>query len=77
MRDPIDDIYIKTFNQAYLLANYNIVMIEKIIASKNDGRYFEGLRDGKLTFEKEQKRNRLNDLKRINPGRNKNLDLDY
>ncbi|MBX2826545.1 MAG: hypothetical protein KTR22_00175, partial [Flavobacteriaceae bacterium] len=58
MNEGINDIYVKAFNQAYLLAKFNVSLLDKILSSNQEGNYFDGLRDGKKTFEQERARQR-------------------
>ena len=71
MSNQVDDIYIKAFNQAYLISKYNMTLIEKVLQSQNSGIYFQGLQDGKQTFEKEKGIKRMRELRKV-----KSKDLD-
>ncbi len=65
--------YIKGFNNAYFLAEYNPTLIEMLIRTETDNDFLQGLRDGKKTYELEQQKSRIKELQKL---RSKNQDKD-
>jgi len=74
--DNSDNIYIKAFNNAYFLAKYNAIILEKILESHNDNDYYQGLRDGDKTFKKEQKISRSKEIEKLNLKNSKDKNLE-
>jgi hypothetical protein len=76
MSEKINEIYIKAFNQAYLLAKYKSDLIAKILESKHENEYIQGLRDGKETFELTLQNSRLKEIELLHSSRNKDKGLE-
>ena len=57
--------YIKGFNNAYFLAEHNPALINKLITIEKDIDYINGLKDGKKTYELEQQKSRIKDLRKL------------
>lgn len=76
MSEEINDIYVKAFNQAYLLSKYNSELIEKILESKNEGIFFEGFEDGRKTYKKEISQSRSNELRKLQDEKQQNRKLE-
>lgn len=76
MSDSINDIYLKAFNNGYLLARYNTALLEKILESNNKVKYILGLKDGKNAFEIQQKKSREKDIQRLSSDRKNDLGLE-
>ncbi len=74
MSNQINEIYIKAFNHAYLLAKYNGILLEKILESKNENEYIKGLMDGKKAYEINLKQDRLLEIDKLR--RNKDKDRE-
>lgn len=76
MDETIDEIYLKGFNHAYLIAKYNMMILEKTLIAPNEGPYFEGLVDGKESVKLEQRKTRFREIEKIQHRKDKNLDLE-
>ena len=76
MSKELDDIYLKAFNQAYLLSKYNSDLIDKVLMRKNEGRYFEGLIDGKIAYSKERVNTRIIETQALKSRSKNDLDLE-
>lgn len=65
MGNSSDNTYIKAFNIAYLLAKYNSKLLNSILETPNESIYFQGLVDGKNTYDLERKNDRLREVERL------------
>lgn len=76
MATALSPHYIKGFNNAYFLAEHNPTLINKLITIEKDIDYITGLKDGKKTYELEQQKSRIKDLRKLrNRNKEKGLDL--
>lgn len=63
--------YVKGFNASYIIAKYKLKLIETLLKSEINNDYLQGMKDGKLTLEKEKdkilskKKSRLQELKKL------------
>ncbi|MEM7085246.1 MAG: hypothetical protein AAF489_03640 [Bacteroidota bacterium] len=65
MSDEINDIYIRAFNHAYLIAKYKSELARNILHTKNNGIYIQGFKDGRDQFNKDQMQSRLKEIESI------------
>lgn len=73
METTLSPNYVKGFNNAYFLAEHNPTLINKLITIEKDIDYINGLKDGKKTYELEQQKSRINDLRKLRSKDEKNL----
>jgi len=76
MEESVHPQYLKGFNDAYLLAQHKPQLIEQLLKVATENDYFQGMKDGKYTFEQEQSQNRLQELKNLNSHLNKDNALE-
>ena len=77
--EPQEKLYIKAFNNGYLLAKHEPELAAKLSAQKNDdSEYFKAMVSGKKEFEKEMEAQQwLNSFSKGKPAReDKNLDKE-
>ena len=73
--------YVQGFNASYLITDHKPKLIEALLEFKINNDYFQGMKDGKLTLEKEKgkvlskKKSRLQELKQNRP-KNRNRDFE-
>lgn len=65
MEQTLTPYYIKGFNNGYFLAEHNPTLTEQLIRTETDNDYIQGLKDGKKTYELEQQKSRINELKKL------------
>lgn len=76
METTLSPHYIKGFNNAYFLAEHNPTLINKLISIEKDIDYINGLKDGNKTYQLEQQKNRISDLRKLrNKDKEKGLEL--
>ncbi len=73
METALSRHYIKGFNNAYFLAEYNPTLINKLITIEKDSDYINGLKDGKRTYELERQKSRINEIRMLRSKDDKNL----
>ena len=66
--------YIKGFNHAYLLAKYKPELIKSLTNIKNQNAYFQGLKDGKDTFEQRKVKSRFQEIEKLRSRKERNRD---
>ncbi|KAA3615874.1 MAG: hypothetical protein DWP94_15205 [Flavobacterium sp.] len=76
MNNNNDKLYLKAFNDGYILAKFNSHLINKLLESKIDSPYFDGLRDGNLEFVQQLKLSRLNELDKLDKDKSQNRDIE-
>jgi len=75
MDNSINKIFVKAFNQGYLLAKHNPTIIEKVLLHKNNGIYFEGFVTGKKINDQERKISRIDEIEKLRLNKEKDRDL--
>lgn len=70
--------YIKGFNASYLITEHKPKLINSLLKSEINTDFMEGMRDGKLTLDKEKnkilskKKSRLQELEELTPKKKRN-----
>ena len=75
--ETISSYYVKGFNHAYLLAQHNPKLLDKILSTPSEKDYFIGMKDGKHTHKQELKQfNRLLELDKLKKKEERDLDQE-
>ena len=73
--DVVDEKYLKGFNHAYLLTKNNPELLQQILNTKSLNSYIQGLKDGKLEFEKSRVKSRTQELKKLQSKKDRIRDI--
>lgn len=74
--DTLSEKYLKGFNHAYLLAKNKPELLQQILNTDSLNSYIQGLKDGKLEYEKSRVKSRFKELQKISSQKEKNIDKD-
>lgn len=81
MDNTISNKYVKGFNASYLIAEHKPKLIDSLLKSEINTDFMEGMRDGKLTFDKDKtkslskKKSRLQELDDLRSDKGQDLEL--
>lgn len=75
MSEQIDTLYIKAFNNAFVLSEFNAHLLEKILQTTTENNYIQGLKDGKTIFDLTRQKSRLKDIENLRNSKNIDRDL--